>query len=94
MKTFNEQNNELINFDKSFDSYNSKSCVTRAMLLIKNRQAQMIENGYEWPIDTESCKWSVEQAIINRSENKSMMQAAIEYVESIEYRAEEFNRLV
>ena len=53
----------------------------------------MIENGYEFPISIDSCKWAIEQAIINRNSNESMMSAAIRYVESVEQRAEEFNGL-
>jgi hypothetical protein len=91
MKTFEDQNKELVNFDKTFDSSDFSSCVQRAILLIKNRESQMIEEGYEWPINTESCRWAIEQAIINRSSSKTMMDAAIDYVESIEYSAEKFN---
>lgn len=94
MKTFEEQNNELVEFDKSFDSNDFHSCVNRAMLLIKNREAQMIEEGYEFPISVDSCRWAIEQAIINRNSGDSMMSAAIKYVESVEYRAEQFNGLV
>lgn len=91
MKTFEKQNQELVNFDKTFDSTSFSSCVQRAILLIKNREMQMIEEGYEWTINTESCRWAIEQAITNRSHDKSMMFAATEYVESIEKEVESFN---
>lgn len=91
MKTFEEQNQELINFDKTFNKDDFSSCVNRAMLLIRNREAQMRDEGYEWTINTESCKWAIEQAIINRHSGVTMMAAAIKYVESVEYRAESFN---
>lgn len=91
MKTFQDQNNELIEFDRKFDKDNFNHCVRRAMLLIKNGEAQMIEDGYEFPISVDSCKLAIEQAIINRDTNESMMSAAIRYVESVEYRAESFN---
>lgn len=94
MKTFEDQNNELVEFDKTFDATNFQSCVQRAMLCIKNREAQMLEEGHEWPINTESCRWAVEQAITNRSSDKNMMQAAIEYVESVELLAEEANKMI
>jgi hypothetical protein len=61
------------------------------MHLIKNREAQMLAEGYEWPINTHACRWSIEQAIINRKSGETMMASAISYVESVEYRAEEFN---
>lgn len=85
MKTFEE----LVEFDKTFDSSNFNSCVSRAVLLLKNREAQMIEDGFEF--NFQISRWSIEQAIINRSSEKSMMQAAIEYVESVEREVEAFN---
>lgn len=75
----------------NLDPNNFQDCVSRAMLMISNRKMQMAEEGYEWPINTASCRWSVEQAIINRKHGETMMSAAIRYVESVEYRAEEFN---
>ncbi len=69
-------------------------CVTRAMAMIKNREAQMISEGFEWPINTNACRQPIEQAIINRDSGESMMAAAIRYVESVEYRAENYNGLV
>lgn len=89
MKTFEEQNQELVEFDKTFDSSNFNSCVSRAVLLLKNRESQMIEEGFEF--NFQISRWSIEQAIINRSSEKSMMQAAIEYVESVEREVEAFN---
>ena len=91
MKTFDEQNAELIAFDKTFDSEDFESCVDRAMLLIRSRQAQMTEEGFKWPIATEACRWRIEQGIINREQSTAMMTAAITYVESIEQRAEDYN---
>ncbi len=54
----------------------------------------MTEEGYKFPIDVNSRKWAIEQAITNRSSDTSMMQAAIEYVETVEYREESFNGFV
>jgi len=51
----------------------------------------MTEEGYEWPVATESCRWRVGQEIINRHPNTPMMAAAIAYVEEIEKRAEIYN---
>jgi len=89
MKTFEEQNAVLVEFDKTFDSSDFESCVSRAILLLKNREAQMTEEGFKF--NFKISKWSIEQAIINRSSEKSMMQAAIEYVESAEREVEAFN---
>ena len=89
MKTFEEQNQELVEFDKTFDSSDFNSCVSRAVLLLKNREAQMTEEGFKF--NFQISRWSIEQAIINRASDKSMMQAAIEYVESVEREVEAFN---
>ena len=93
MKTFDEQNKELIKFDKSFDNTDFISCRDRAMLLIKNREAQMIEEGHVWPIASETCSWRIEQVIKNRPSGIGMIAAAIEYVEAIERRAEQYNSI-
>lgn len=89
--TFEEQNKILTAFDKTFNPDDFESCVSKAILLIRNREAQMTEEGYEWPIKTDTCRWAIEQSIINRAPGVSMMAAAIEYVEKIEYQAESFN---
>jgi len=91
MKIFDEQNAKLIKFNKTFNPDDFRSCVSRAILLIRNREAQMTDEGYKWPIITETCRWRLEQAIINRPANQPMMAAAIEYVETVEHRAENFN---
>ena len=91
MKTFDEQNKELIEFDKTFDPKNFNSCVTRAMLLLQNREAQMREEGHVWLFEMDKCRWAVEQNIINRAPGMSMLAAAIEHVESVERRAEQYN---
>ena len=89
MKTFEEQNQELVEFDKTFHSSDFNSCVSRAVLLLKNREAQMTEEGFEF--NFKISRWSIEQAIINRASDKNMMQAAIEYVETVENQVEAFN---
>jgi hypothetical protein len=88
MNTFEEQNAILVEFDKTFNSSDFESCVSRAILLLKNREAQMTEEGFEF--NFQISRWSIEQAIINRAD-KSMMQAAIEYVETVEKQVEVFN---
>ena len=53
----------------------------------------MIKEGYGWNINTNACKWSIEQKIINRNAGQTMMSAVIEYVESIEASAESYNNI-
>lgn len=92
VKSFEEQNNVLVNFDKTFDSSSFKSCVDRGMLLIKNHEAQMVEEGLEFLINVNSCRWAMEQAVLNRN-GGTMMAAVIDYVEKVEYRAEQLVRV-
>jgi len=77
--------------NQKFDYNDSADCVNRGMFLIKNRENQMKAEGYEWPINTKSCRWAIEQKIINRKPGTTMMSAVIEFVEQIEREAEEFN---
>lgn len=77
--------------EKKIDNNDFNNVVSRAMDMIRAREKQMIREGYEWPIVTETCRWRIEQVIINRSHKMGMMEAAIEYVESIEKQAEDFN---
>ena len=91
MKSFDEQNKVLTEFDKTFNHEDFQSCVDRGMLLIRNREAQMVEDGYEWNIETNTCRWAIEQAVTNRKHGSTMMSAVIGYVESIELRVARFN---
>lgn len=78
----------------TFNTNDFKSCVDRGMILIKNREKQMTIEGHIWPINTSSCQWAIEQRIINRAPNQTMMSAVIEYVEKIEFEAEIYNGMV
>ena len=71
---------------------NFASCVNRAMFLIEAYEAQIKSEGYEWNVHTSSCRWAVEQAIINRN-GGTMMAAANAFVESIEERVDAFNNI-
>ena len=83
----------MIDFNnKSFDTNDFNQCVQRGMDLISNREEQTLEEGGTWNIDTKSCKWAIEQAIINRESDETMMSAVICYVEKIEFQAEQFNK--
>ena len=75
----------------TFDSTSFTSCVNNAMKKIENYKAQIIDEGYTYNIDTKTCTWAIEQAIINRKPDITMMAAAIIYVESVENIIEKFN---
>ena len=79
--------------NKNFDAEDFQSCVNRGMFLLKNREEQAEADGYEWIVNTESCRWAIEQAIINRASESTMMSAVIEYVEKIELQFEQANAL-
>lgn len=78
---------------KKTDINNFTSIVNHAMQLLKNREKQMLSEKYIINIDINTCKWAIEQAIINRSSNKNMIEAALEYVEKIEHQLESFNNI-
>ena len=77
----------------NFNADDFQSCVNRGISLLKNREEQAGLDGHEWPCNTESCRWAIEQAIINRASKSTMMSAVIEYVEKIEYQFEQVNGL-
>jgi hypothetical protein len=90
MKTLEEQNKELIEFDKTFNPNDFESCLKRAILLLKNREAQTVEEGHTWPFDNRECERRLRRAIILRKHDETMMAAAIEYVEYVERTIERF----
>lgn len=75
----------------TLDTNDFYSCVNRAVALLENRKNQMQEEGYTFRTCLKSARNAIEQSIINRAEGKAMMEAAIEYVESIEAREESEN---
>lgn len=94
MKTFEQLNKEYIEAIKTFNAENSHDCINLAMLQIRKFKAQIIEEGYEFHINVDSCRWAIEQAIINRSSEKSMMHAAYDYVSKVEFEVESYNDLI
>jgi len=64
------------------------SCVQRGLFLLNNRKNQMEKEGHTFTTCLKSAKWAIEQKIINRSSNTTMMAAVIEFVEMIEEREE------
>lgn len=82
MKTLEEQNQELIEFDKTFNPNDFQSCVNRAVLLLENRAAQLWEEGVDWADKFgEANRGDVETVISKRKDGQTLMAAAIEYVE-------------
>lgn len=69
------------------------TCRNHSMHLIRSYEAQILKEGYEWPINTASCAWAIEQAILNRPHGQSMMAAGIEYFEGVKFRVQEFNNI-
>lgn len=88
MKTFEEQNQELIKFDRTFDSSNRQQCVHRAMLLLLNRKAQMEEEDYVWPYRSlAALAHACTSMVRDRNEKETgetMMAAAMRFVEDRE----------
>lgn len=76
-----------------FDENNFISCVNRALHLIQKLKLELEEEGFIMPVDIKSCRWAIEQAIINRNPGEPMMCGAIRYVEKVEYECELLNNI-
>ena len=57
--------------------------VSKAYWSLRADEAATIFSGEEYPLHVPSYKWNIEQAIINRDSSKTMLQAALEYVENL-----------
>lgn len=57
--------------------------VEAAMYQIRHEEAIYVIDGKEFPLNVESYRWNIQQAINNRSEGKSMVAAAHDYVENL-----------
>jgi len=72
-------------FMEKCDHENVHDCVNHGMLLLRKTESQLIDDGFECPVNISTCEWAINQAIINRNEC-SMMQAVMQYVENTEER--------
>lgn len=79
---------------KIFDHNEFNSCIKRGMFLLKNLELMAKINKLKFPFDIESCKWGMEQAVINREHHETMMSAVIRNVEEWEYRLNDFNGIL
>ena len=59
------------------------NAVDRAHWMIRKEAVIYAENGEYFPLSVEAYRWNIEQAIVNRSEGKSMVAAAYDYVDSL-----------
>lgn len=86
IKTHAETNAEFLAAAKNLksDPENFSFCVAMALCQIENLKAQLLEEGYEYMFDTSSCRWAIEQKIINRNAGETMMGVAYKYVEYVE----------
>ena len=60
-----------------------EQCVDMAMENIYHERDVRKDLGMGFPLNIESCRWACEQAIINRPEGYTMLQASLEYAENI-----------
>lgn len=66
------------------DSDDFRFCVRKAMYDLEMTEAMdFFANLKKYNLHTPAYKWNVEQAIINRESGKSMLSAALEYVENL-----------
>lgn len=59
-----------------------EQAMSKAMWALRSDEAATVFSGEDYPINVESCRNSIEQAIINRVSSKTMLQAALDYVEN------------
>jgi hypothetical protein len=76
----------------NLDINDFNNCVDRGLFLLNNRKKQMEGEGYIFSTCLKSPKWALEQRIINRERNTTMMTAVINFVEMIEEREESLNK--
>jgi len=60
-----------------------KYAIDRAMYTLLQDEAATIFWGEEYPMDVSSCRWAIEQAVINRPEGMNMTAAALSYVQNL-----------
>ncbi len=75
------------------DVTNFESCVARGLQLLGYRKNQMEEEGYKFNTCLKAARWAIEQIVINRSPDSTMMSAVIDYVEMIESREMQENNI-
>ena len=68
------------------DDFNS--CVARGLFLLNERKIQMEEEGFTFRTCLKAAKWAIEQKILNRDNNETMMKAVIDFVQIVESREE------
>lgn len=84
--TYKEACERFAKTKKAFNSDDFNSIVEHQMSMILKTEAQIKEDGGDVMIDTSSCRWSLEQAITNRSKDENMVEAGYRYVETVQNR--------
>lgn len=96
METFNEQDAKLIEFRNQLNQPDLNwfnDCIRYGMFLLEKQREYLTENGYKFPFNLKECKYAMEQAVIDRCDNKPMLDAVIDYVEKVQYIARHVNDL-
>lgn len=57
--------------------------VAKAYWMLRKDEACTFFNGEDYPLQVSAYRWNIEQAILNRDNSKTMLQASIEYVENL-----------
>ncbi|MDP8042543.1 hypothetical protein QJU11_10100 [Pasteurella atlantica] len=82
--------NACENFKKSKDELlkneSFENVVKHSMNALYKLEAQILEDGGVVNFHIPSCKWNIEQAIINRDSSHNMRSSAFEYVENLQER--------
>lgn len=78
-----EQWVELNPMPEFTDHEDFNHAVAKAYWSLRKDEAATVLSGGEYPLYTPAYRWNIEQAIINRNPEKTMLQASIEYVENL-----------
>ena len=65
------------------DLHSFTQAVDKAYWALMHDRSTIVFSCEKYPLDVPAYKWNIEQAIINRDSNKTMLSAALEYVETL-----------
>lgn len=77
---------------KCLEEPDFKTCVETVFNILVSLKKEYESEDYEFHIDVSS-SWPIEQAIINRPHDVSMMEAAMRHVDGIDNRVKRYNRI-
>lgn len=78
---------------KEFNNEDFGECVKEAMAYIENLRTKYEKLNYTFPINISSCRWALQQSIINRRSTETMSKACMRYIDTINYQVKVYNNI-